>query len=186
MKLKSFLVLFFIAFVPISATADVWVYDANNQKIGILIGVKDDGFEVFLTSLKQSTKITIGAELEGGIQPEQIGFISEYELTFYKDSTCTGSPGIYEKPESLFLFKPPNSTPFYGYAKADLTKLTTYNYRLDYYSGECTPIPGGANGYPITIVPAEQIPFTIPISLPVRFQYESGSSFKPIIVPAKP
>jgi hypothetical protein len=186
MKLKSFLVLFFIAFVPISAAADVWVYDANNQKVGILLGIKDDSLEVFLPSLKQTTSITIGTEFSEGIQPETMGFIDDNSRILFQSSACTGTPGLFDGPEKLSLFKPPNSTPYYGYAKADLTKLTTYNYMWDSYSAECIPIPGGANGYPITIVPAEQIPFTIPISLPVRFQYESGSSFKPIIVPAKP
>lgn len=186
MNLKNYLAIILIAFVPISAAADVWVYDANNQKIGILLGISDDSLEVFLPSLKQTTSITIGTEFSEGIQPEKMGFIDDNSRTLHQDSACTSAPGLYDGPERLSYFNPPNGNPYYGYAKADLTKLTTYNYMLEYHSGECTQIPGGAKGYPITTVTAGQIPFTIPISLPVRFQYESGSSFKPIIVPAKP
>jgi hypothetical protein len=167
----SLMLVFFLS--PLSFAGDIWVYDANNQKLGILIGTSDDTIEIFLPSLNRPTEILIGSE-EQTIPTRKLGKINEYWSTLYKDSSCTGPPGVPgEGNEIIYLFRPPDRKAFYGYARVDLTKLTKYGYYLDYSSGQCRAAYGGAvDGYPITVVPSDKIPFKTPVAFPLKFRYE--------------
>jgi len=180
-KLVAFILVIFLS--SMSFAGDIWVYDAKNQKIGILIYIDDEFISVFLPSLNRLTKITIGSEVTG-VQIEKMGLIGERWATYYQDSACAGTPGDIEA-EIIYLHNPINRTPSYRYSKIDLTKLTSYEYVLRHDTGECSPYDGGSvKGFPTVIVPSDQIPFATPISFPVKFQY--NSSVKTIVVPIEP
>jgi hypothetical protein len=167
----SLMLVFFLS--PISFAGGIWVYDANNQKLGILINTDDDSIEIFLPSLNRPTYILIGSETET-IPTRKLGKIYEYGSTLHKDSSCIGPPGMSgEGNEVIYLFKPLNRKYFYGYSRVDFTKLTKYGYYLDHYSGQCRATYGGAvDGYPITVVPSDKIPFKTPVAFPLKFRYE--------------
>jgi hypothetical protein len=175
-KMKTRLVLSIMlvfALSTISFAGAVWVYDANNQKLGILIGTSDDTIEIFLPGLNRPTEIWIGSETET-IPTKKLGKIYEYWGTLHKDASCTGPPGMSgEGNEIIYIFKPPGKKSFYGYARVDLAKLTTYGYYLDYSNGQCRAVYGGSrDGYPITVVAPDRIPFKTPIAFPIKFRYE--------------
>ena len=158
---------------PISFAGGIWVYDANNQKLGILMNMSDDTMQIFLPSLNRPTEILIGSE-ETIIPIKKLGKINEYGSTLHQDSSCTGPPGGYgEGTEIIHLFKPLNRKAYYGYAKVDLTKLTKYGYYLDHSSGQCNATYGSAvDGFPIIKVPSDKIPFNTPVAFPLKFRYE--------------
>ena len=166
---KALVFAFLVLLAMPSFAGDIWVYDANNNQIGILVGVSDSQVDVYIPSLSRTTSIITGSELQAGIDPSELGKINT-GTTLYNDATCTGSsPGVSEPMEKIFQYG--NNLFGYGQADTKTSNLITYSYRKYYWSGGSS-----CSGSPTTViqgVPLIQVtlPFTTPISLPIKLQY---------------
>ena len=119
---KIVLSLMLVFFMPtISFAGDIWVYDANNQKLGIAMSA--GGQEVFLPSLNRSTVIVWSHD-----KINYVGKIKEYNYTLHQDSSCTEPPGTGTTvpPGYIHSYKIYHRSPFYAYYDFDPTKKMRY------------------------------------------------------------
>jgi hypothetical protein len=159
--------MFLFLLSPLSFAGDIWVYDANNQKLGIAISGEGQG--VFLPSLNRSTGIVWYHR-----DTKKIGRFFEYRYTLHQDSSCIEPPGAQTdvSPGYIYSFKILHKSPFYAYYDFDPAKLTKYGYRLG-NDGVCRSTGvNGSNGFPLIVVPKEDIPFKTPIAFPIKLRYE--------------
>jgi hypothetical protein len=168
---KSFCLgmLAFFLFANICSAGDIWIYDANSQQVGILVGMNDDYMDVFIPALSRVAGITIGAE--SGIPTDRGRFVN-YGITYYNNSTCTGAAGLFEPVEKLLQYEDYAGNFHYGYAQSAIP--TIFLYELTPWSG-CMQLSSSVQAFPITIVPDSNIPFTVPIALPIKYQYQTDT-----------
>ena len=166
-------ILAFFILVSISSAGDIWVYDANGNQLGILVGLNDSYLDVFIPSLNRITGIVIGGE--GEMIPTNRGTIidySQYGWTYFNSSDCTGPAGLNEPVEKLVRYQDGKNDFHYGYAEST-PNPSAFSYRLDGFSKSCVAMDRQA--FAITEVVEAEIPFPLPIALPITYQHQADT-----------
>ncbi|MBW2435944.1 MAG: hypothetical protein PVH74_07665 [Desulfobacterales bacterium] len=173
MRLK---ILLFAAYILISAivtlnpsisAADVYVYDNNNQNLGILLGMEGDNMDLFIPSIGGVLKFSY----------DYSGWCGDEINVVFNSDDCSGTP--YERdPNPIILDLSVISLS--GFYKVDYNGRQTFTPR-SYYdeSCNCRLDPGDPNAeyYPFVQV---QGPFNTPIALPLNFKIRTKSVVVPL------
>jgi hypothetical protein len=173
----------FFIFATVCSASDILVYDAGGQRIGILLGINEDHYglnvaslDVFLTELNKIASITIPkASNSLADLPDDLGDLFPMRLVFFKNGNCTGEAGGYETFERIIRYQDVNNTTYYGYMKISEVLIDTYYSMYVIREGQCTSIPSGQTAHPITAITAAELPFQLPITFPIRYQYQTES-----------
>ena len=169
MKNKNFLITAIIlisvtvALSPSMAKADVYVYDNNNQYLGILLDLSDDYLVVFLPSLGASWSIEYDADFPCS------------QDVYFDSADCSGTPYLSDPlPEVVDL----SNSLIGGFYKSDYNGKRTFTPGSRYdFDCQCQMGPQPSDEYyPLT---QAQMPFTTPISLPLSFKVRT----KTVVVP---
>jgi hypothetical protein len=120
-------------------------YDANNQFLGLLVDAQ--GVRIFLPTLNMIVPISSDGSIGNSV-------------LYFKNSSCTGQPYL-----PLWVDVILHGSKFYTANGAPGEAFPPY--RLD-QEGNCTTSPQ------YTFFPAKEvtIPFTVPVPVPLKFQYE--------------
>ena len=174
MKCKCFLVTVIMlisvsaAITPSIAKADIHVYDKNNQYLGILLTLTSGYLLVFLPSLGASWSI----EYDSVVGCDHVVFDSQ---------NCSGTPYSLQY-EPLPGIVDISGSAIGGFYISDYNGKRTFTPGSYYdYNCQCQQSPPYGNGeyYPLTQV---QMPFTIPIALPLSFNVETQTEVKKAVV----
>jgi hypothetical protein len=171
MKSKRFLITAIIlisatvALTPSIAKADVYVYDNDNQYLGILLELKAGHLNLFMPSLGASWYI----------EYDEIGYC--YNTAYFDSADCSGTPYLRSDeplPEAIDL----SNSPIGGFYKSDYNGKRTFTPGSYYESNcQCQIGPQLSDEYiPLTQV---QMPFTTPVALPLKFKVRT----KTVVVP---
>jgi hypothetical protein len=169
MKSKRFLVTVIIlisatlALTPSTGKADIYVYDNDNQYLGILLDLTQGYLVVFLPSLGASWSI----EYDSNFPCDDV---------YFDSADCSGAP--YLEFDPLPEIVDISNSPIGGFYVSDYSGRRTFTPGSYYdYNCECQVGPNpNAEYYPLTPV---QMPFTTPIALPLRFKIRT----KTVVVP---
>ena len=156
-----------VALNPSIAKADILVYDNNNQYLGILLDLSSSNMEVFIPSVE--------ASMDFDFRPHE-DEICEYGNAIFESSDCSGPPysrGPLPRVFDLSLTRG-------GYYKPTYIGKQTFTPG-SYYEDNCVCEQNNsrysnAEYYPLIQV---QIPFTMPIALPLRFEVRT----KAVVIP---
>jgi hypothetical protein len=146
------------------AKADIHVYDNNNQYSGILIYMNDDEMDLFIPSLGGTFKYAT----------DYSGWCGDELQVVFESSNCSGTPYSQGLFPLIFDFSP---TPIEGFYKVNYSGKKTFQPQSQYGLNNCdceqiNYLPS-AEYYPYVQV---QMPFTIPLALPFRFEVEFRTS----------
>jgi hypothetical protein len=150
--------LFFSA--PNNAQAEVKVYDANGQFLGIFLGYDYPSVYVFVPSLNVQTGISDSSGVIG------VSNIAPY--LFFESTDCTGTP--FARPYATYQLSRVGADNYLGEHIAP-TEMQLHSI-LDGSLGICQQTTAGFHD---RVVPAQrvtQLPFTVPVALPLRFEYQ--------------
>jgi hypothetical protein len=153
---------------PPSSPTAISVYDANNQNLGVLVrrsrnGINNSWIEIFIPTLNAFTFIEEN-------QGSNVGKIIEQTL-YYESNNCSGNP--YVDPDNSIL---DNMIVYNDYSKQywRTIMLPIPNHAQSYASTEsqgCLLLDNpGWFGYPVVEVAVQDFPFSVPISLPLRYE----------------
>ncbi len=157
---------------PNFSTAEIKVYDNNNQYLGITSGVgSNQVFSVFIPSIKASYQIW-HTEIE---KPD---WCIVTDSVVFESDDCSGTPYACGTFPNVINF---NCQPYDGHYLPDISsgkKFTPKSMHIsDMAIGEliCTSYigPPDLTFYEIKEI---QLPFTTPIALPVRFENVANTS----------
>jgi hypothetical protein len=143
--------------IPANARADIKVYDANGQFLGILLDQHPDYLNVFIPSLLRNVPIDIGS-----------GVIAEHGALLFETSNCTGSSYVgltYQY--SVFVLE---GRYFTGEESISPILKSITSHRAE-GGGVPACYPDNSS---VLVVPAKEImlPFNAPVALPMRFEYQ--------------
>jgi hypothetical protein len=139
--------------IPINAQAEINVYDANGQFLGIFLGY-NQGVSVFVPSLNAATGIS-----------ETNGAITVAPYLFFESTDCTGKPFMY--PSATYNLSRVGADNYLGEHIAPI-QLQMHSQSNN---GTCSQ---ASDTFRPTVVPAQKVtelPFTVPVALPMRFDY---------------
>lgn len=153
---------------PSITKADILVYDNNNQRLGILVNMGDNELDLFIPSLSGTFKYSTHG---------YSGWCGDELDVYFESSDCSGTPYSASPLPLIFDFSP---VPIEGFYKVD-------------YSGKKTITPGSSYAFQCactaeTVLPAAeyypyvqvQMPFTAPITLPLRFEVRTRTAVIPL------
>jgi hypothetical protein len=177
MKSKSFLIIAIVLFSvvvalnPSIAEADIFVYDNNNQYLGIMTHMNDDDVELFIPSLGGTFKYA----------PDYSGWCGDELSVFFESNDCSGTYYSDGPFPLIFDFSPLSVVGFY---KADYSGKKTFTpgsyYEYDCFCQENTNAYyhyPSAEYYPYVQI---QMPFTTPIALPLKFKVRTRAVVIPL------
>ena len=168
-----------ISVFPNISTAEIKVYDNNNQYLGILIGMESEqGMTVFIPTINASYTFT-------KIEIDNPDTCTPYRQLWFESNDCSGTPYTFGPFPVVFRN---NCQPYDGYYLPDLSSSKQFvpeSILTGGFEGNetCNDITGQQSTlfYGIKEI---QLPFTAPISLPVRFENaEKTSDF--FVIPVK-
>jgi len=169
MKSKSILITAIIitlataALIPSISRADIYVYDNNDQYLGILLYLSDDQLDIFLPSLGTGWSIEYDDVYPCG------------DDVYFDSNDCSGTPYVREPLPAVVDL---SNSLIGGFHKPDYNGKRTFApgswYDLDCQCQEV--VEASVEYYPLTQV---QMPFTTPIALPLKFKVRT----KTIVVP---
>ena len=167
-KIIIFLFLF-ILMAPAIAFSDVRVYDAGDQYLGVLIEYDTTGLKVYVPKVNKVLYISY-----------EDGNIHGINLMLYFTGTgCTGTPYVLSNTIHNYIFE--YSSTYYERNTADNCQEITV--KSDYhYGGNCDDYEQVKTVCPLIEVQKESLPFTTPITLPIRLDYSSEKR-KAAIIP---
>jgi len=162
---------------PQGPAGAVKVYDADSQLLGMLIGTgtysnNQQAFEILIPSLGRAILVDM---VSGDCHKNS----TQYGL-FYESQDCTGA-GYTNAGFFHLILKSreacPGHPPFYVVEPNGIE--TTFYSSLE-CDGSCTSIPEAypesfpdgmtRSYYRVTTIPSEDIPFSIPVALPIRYE----------------
>ena len=163
-----------VAFNPSIAKADVHVYDNNNQELGILLDLNHPYLTLLLPSLDASLNINF-------LNGDQ-NIVSSYPnsvFVYFDSANCSGTPYMISPLPTIFDY---SSLPWGGIKKPDYNSKRTFSPGSGFGSETGCIVGGFANDEYIPLTPVE-LPFTIPIALPLRFEVETETVTQTEIMP---
>ena len=146
-----------VALNPSIVKAEIYVYDNNNQYLGIMTNLDSDQIELFLPSLSSTfTYETSYSE-----------YCGDEMQAFFESNDCSGTPYSEDPYPVIFDFSPISIEGFYkvDYAgKKTFTPGSHYNFSCECQENTFYP---SAEYYQWVQV---KMPFTTPVALPLRFE----------------
>ena len=138
------------------------VYDAGDQFLGILSSPGGTAVTIFMPDLK----LFISLSKEGGGVPESV-------CTFcYESNDCTGQP--YSSGKLDYVFKHQDDGKYYimSSEKEEIQVNSRQHYLIEPIG--CYPEPGNVRAlYPVFEIQEKDIPFILPVGLPLRFECQN-------------
>jgi hypothetical protein len=149
------LILAFFSIEGVKADAEMMIYDANGQYLGV--GALFGGYV---------TIPLMGIQLRFD---SATGNIEDLSILFYNSENCSGQAYMSAQPTDL-LFQIPGSTALYhGNFSIPVEEVSILSQNM---GGRCDNY--SLTGYFRKITPfTSQLPFTLPVKLPLRYEYES-------------
>ena len=152
---------------PNLSTAEIKVYDNNNQYLGILIGMESEqGMTVFIPSVNASYTFT-------KIEIDNPDTCTPYRQLWFESNDCSGTPYTFGPFPVVVSY---NCQTYNGYYLPDLSSSKQFVAK-SILTGD---FDGNASCNDISIpsqpsylfygIKETQLPFTTPIALPVRFE----------------
>ncbi|KPA11863.1 conserved hypothetical protein, secreted [Candidatus Magnetomorum sp. HK-1] len=185
---KLFIIIYFFFTINcLTAQAEIKVFDANGQYIGVLLGVKYGltGVEVFIPALNSIMYLQMEWEYSQS-DNNFVGVISYpqadvddagayYNFT-YENNDCTGNPHW-----SIFMYngikKPMCGGGKYYMGDVEHQKTFIAKSQLIYDSQskscKCISLTGQEIRVYVPVIETD-LPFVLPVRLPLRFQYLKG------------
>ena len=173
--LAAFIVIILVLGVNV-VSAEIKVFDANDQHLGILLNFYQDGDEAtvrfLIPSLDAFTDIHVTEMVPGTVR---LGLVSWGSPDFYyKSSDCSG-PAFTEQGVwiSNVIIRSYESDDLYLVKATDGETFAPGSRRANWGTEGCEQYGGEAQQlYPIS---EAQLPFDLPVAVPVRLQYNPGN-----------
>ena len=155
-----------------AGTSGVQVYDANNQNLGMLLSFTED--YNYFTVFNSAINLTVRISKDTGALYKDGNLMGIHINT----STCKGNPSYVRLGIAGLLVANPHplsasTFPYvsYDYPQISFTPTSWSQTRIDGASS-CTPQtqPAVIDVYPIKYYTAAEVPLTLPIAFPLRFE----------------
>lgn len=147
--------------------AEIKVYDAGNQYLGILVSYGGNLVALYDVNTKRIFEILLSS-----------GQLDSCDL-YYESNDCSGDPflrvGITNEVSK-------NNDKFYTGSQIGIISARNINSRHP-HEQSCMPYNYVGQTINAVEVPSDQIPFTLPVVLPLRFEYFHLSSSVPAVTP---
>ena len=172
MKKKRFLIAVMVLFSIIRilnssiARAEVLVYDNNNQYLGILDGMYNTDFYVFIPSLNAIYGVAYDYDTPCFSNP-----------AYFESTNCSGTPYAKGPLPSIFDL---SGTPHGNFYLPKFSGKKTFSASSSYgWDCQCRVLSGEqpTEYYPLVEV---QLPFTTPIALPLIFEVRNRAVVIPL------
>ena len=156
---------------PNISDAEIKVYDNNNQYLGILLDMeREEGMTIFIPSINASYTFT-------KVEIDNPDTCTPYRQLWFESNDCSGTPYT---PGPFPVIVKYNCQTYDGYYLPDLSSskqfmaesILTGDLEGNTY---CNDITSQSSMLYYGIKPI-QLPFTIPIALPVRFENLSNTA----------
>ena len=155
---------------------NILVYDANDQFLGILLSADTQApggiynvAEIFIPSLRVATIISEDLIPSGNPAGTGNGVIIS-ATTFFADSDCSGAPLLQRASNQSDILYRSGTRYFYATAPLLMNNVPYSSWLSP--NGQCTNGPGNISYVSAaTEVLEAEIPFTLPIALPLRYEY---------------
>jgi len=146
----------------------IMVYDDNGQYLGVLLGVENDQGPPFDPSLLATQVFIPSLGMVATIYRDS-GQISPYYF-WYDDPNCTGEAYTMNPSENAIHRNEATGLHYVRRRYGAIMSSVDYGSFLG-YQGTCNPIsaPQILDFYEVEEV---QLPFTVPVAMPPRFEYE--------------
>ena len=158
-----------IALMTHDASADIAVYDDDNQYLGILLNMTDFDITVYIPSLSLSYPISLVKFMDppGCVEPTTV---------YFESNDCTGTP-YGNSPFPVVIDMTCKRDNYYTPELSGL-KSIIFKSRF-YYGGECEQV--NPDNEEATLYPFKKIelPFSEPIALPLKFKIGT----KTVVIP---
>ena len=158
----------FVMFNPSIASAEIQVYDNNDQYLGVMAYMDGAGIDLFITSLAGTFRYA----------DDYSGWCGDELEVIFESSNCTGTAyAISPYPMIYDLSDCPSITGVYKVDYSNKETITPGSYRdWDQSCSTFDPPPAGEY-YPYVQV---QLPFTIPVAHPLRFEMRNRAVVIPL------
>lgn len=156
-----------LALNPSSGVADVYVYDNNNQNLGILLGMEGDDMDLFIPSIGGVLKFSY----------DYSGWCGDEISVVFNNTDCSGTP--YQRdPNPIILDL--SIISLSGFYKVDYNGKQTFTPG-SYYDENCNCRldPGEPNAEYYPFVQVQEL-FNTPIALPLSFKIRTKSVVVPL------
>jgi hypothetical protein len=142
---------------PVGPAGSITVQDDGNQTLGVLLSETYGTVTIYIPSLNKTAQILTKTD------PTYAGKLWDL-VVYYETDNCTGT--LYSDTNHNLLSVFENVF----YTTSTLTHVTIASNRLQY--GACTPLaPSERNMYQLQAVLPEDIPFTLPVALPLKYDH---------------
>lgn len=179
-KLIVLIVSIWFLIPPMVSGGEIRVYDDNDQFLGILLGESfkhSPAYIIFIPSLNVVTVIL--EETEAGIAD----IIRSHGYVYFEDDHCSGPAYLgtfLTAPNILYRFGSRDNSPKYFLGIAPWKKGFVISSKIN-FTGDCShqvssKYRHSKHGYRAVEISKKGIPFTLPVALPLTYEYaESGS-----------
>ncbi len=160
----------FIFTFPNISTAEIKVYDNNNQYLGILLDIGQGSLTVFIPSINASFSFE-------QFKLDNPDSCSPNNIIWFETIDCSGTPYVYNTFPAVLDLKCP---PYDGNYLPDLNSVKQFSPKSvltgDFEGNtSCSEYTSQTSLLFYGIKPI-QLPFTTPIALPVRFENVANTS----------